>query len=143
MEIKLENNIEVLQMALLNEKKVKLACIFGSYGTSKQKESSDVDLAISIGHPMAIDQKLYFSNLIQKLTGKEVDLIDLTVATGTVFKEALTTGRIIVNKDPNHLGQILIRMLSEENDYQLQKRKLANQARERIFSVQGSSKSKT
>ncbi len=70
-------------------------------------------------------------------------MIDLLTATGTVFKEAMTTGRIIVNHNRDLMGRILIRLLSEEEDFQKRKRALAAEARERIFRVQGSSQPKT
>ncbi len=139
----MDDQLIKIQKLFEQENSIKMAIVFGSFGTEMERPTSDIDIALSIGSPMSIEQKLHFSNLIQKSTGKEVDLIDLTVATGTVFKEAMTTGRFIVNKDSNHLGQILIRMLSEENDYQVQKREMAFSARERIFNVQGSSKPKT
>ncbi len=139
----MENRLIKIEKLLDDENSIKIALVFGSFGTENERPTSDIDVALSLGLPMSIEQKMHFYNLIQKATGKEVDLIDLTVATGTVFKEALTTGRFVVNKDSDHLGQILIRMLSEESDYQVRKREIAFSARERIFNVQGSSKPKT
>ena len=52
-------------------------------------------------------------------------MIDLLTATGTVFKEAMPTGRIIVNHNRDLMGRILIRLLSEEEDFQKRKRALA------------------
>ena len=132
-----------LRLALASHPLVQIATVFGSFGSPRENPQSDVDIAIASTQPLTLDQRLELLNLIERTTGRRVDLIDLFTATGTVFKEAMTTGRILVNHNRDLMGRILIRLLSEEEDFQKRKRALAAEARERIFRVQGSSQPKT
>ncbi len=139
----MNQNLENLRLALASHALVQIATVFGSFGSPREKPQSDVDIAVASTQPLTPDQKLELLNLIERATGRRVDLIDLITATGTVFKEAMTTGRILVNHNRDLMGRILIRLLSEEEDFQKRKRALAAEARERIFRVQGSSQPKT
>ena len=109
----MKQSLENLRLSLASHPILQIATVFGSFGSPRENPQSDVDM------------------------------IDLLTATGTVFKEAMPTGRIIVNHNRDLMGRILIRLLSEEEDFQKRKRALAAEARERIFRVQGSSQPKT
>lgn len=139
----MKQTLENLRLALARNPLVQIATVFGSFGSPRENSQSDVDIAIASTQTLTLDQRLELLNLIERTTGRRVDLIDLLTATGTVFKEAMTTGRILVNHNRDLMGRILIRMLSEEEDFQKRKRALAAEARERIFRVQGSSQPKT
>ncbi len=139
----MKQTLENLRLALASHPLVQIATVFGSFGSPRENSQSDVDIAIASTQTLTLDQRLELLNLIERTTGRRVDLIDLLTATGTVFKEAMTTGRILVNHNRDLMGRILIRMLSEEEDFQKRKRALAAEARERIFRVQGSSQPKT
>lgn len=137
-----KSDLENLLKNLEGEALVRIAILFGSFGTASERPESDVDIAIAGPTPLNTDQKLQLLTLVEKSTGRAVDLIDLQTATGTVFKEALSKGRILINHDTDLMGRLLIRMLSDEADYQTCKRALAAEARERIFRVEGRTKSK-
>jgi uncharacterized protein len=137
-----KNNLEGLLHALDGEPLVRIAILFGSFGTNYEKPESDVDIAIGGSTPLTTDQKLNILSLVETSTRRTVDLIDLQTATGTVFKEALSKGRILINHDTDLMGRLLIRMLSEAADFQIRKRALAAEAQERIFRVEGRTKSK-
>ena len=135
--------LDSLRLKLEQDRDLKLAILFGSFGTLKEKSASDLDIAIAMDKAMSPEIKLEKMTMIEHIVKRSVDLIDLQTASGTVLKESLTTGRMILNRDSDLLARIHVRMISDEEDFQKRKRSLAAEARKRIFHVKGSEKPKT
>jgi predicted nucleotidyltransferase len=137
------SKLDQLITALRGEPSVLIAILYGSFGTPRERPDSDIDIAVAGSKAFSTEEKFKILSTIERVTGKQVDLIDLNHASGTVFREALVSERVLKNEDRDLMGRILIRMLSEEEDFQKSKRVLATEARQRIFRVKGSTKSKT
>jgi predicted nucleotidyltransferase len=84
--------IELLQSLLSGKKNLHLALLIGSYGSSRQRPESDVDLAVSAGRPMTCDERFSLTDAISAATHRPVDLIDLETSHGLILKQALRHG---------------------------------------------------
>ena len=128
--------VQIVQKILTQHQDISLALIFGSVAKGTFIDSSDLDLAVAGSSPLSPEEKL---NLIQSLSDalhREVDLVDLRVATGTVFKQALTTSVPIVLKDPMLLARCASRMVFEDADFHGFRRKLMKDRRKKVFDGQ-------
>lgn len=97
---------------------VRIAIIYGSFANGTQKPMSDVDIGIAGLRKLEMDDLAHLQTQLSNATSKEIDLIDFNIASGTVFKEALTRGKIILNLDDELYARILSRMLFNEADYE-------------------------
>lgn len=97
--------------------KVKIALVYGSFASGKFSAQSDLDLGIAAHTPLDMEDMVKVQTKLSLCTGREVDLIDLNTATGTVLKEALTTGHVLFDQDPVLFARILSRMVTEEADF--------------------------
>ncbi len=113
-----------------------VALIFGSIARDQFTAQSDLDLAIGGPKAFSPDQKVAIINSLSALIGREVDLIDLGTASGTVFKQALTTGVPVFVKDSNLLARFASRMVFDDADFQAYRRKLMKERRKRVFDGQ-------
>lgn len=52
--------------------------LFGSYARGKQKPSSDIDIAIDVGHRLNLHEQQFLWNLLDALpTAQTIDLVDM------------------------------------------------------------------
>src|SRR5262245_44844116 len=80
---------------------LKLAIVYGSIARGQEQPESDIDLAIASTSPLTVERKLELIEALSSNLGREVDLLDLFESTGTVLKEALSTGKIVINRTPD------------------------------------------
>lgn len=95
---------------------VKLAVLFGSYGTSRFHEKSDLDIAVAFSASMSLEDRLRIQSELSTLVKREVDLLDLQSCHGAILQEALCKGQMLVKKDPEIYALLLKRMMYEAED---------------------------
>lgn len=127
---------QAVQDALSRYPEITVALIFGSVAKDTFTSSSDLDLAIGGPKVFSPEEKVAIINQLSALIGREVDLIDLGVASGTVFKQALTTGVPVFIKDSNLLARYASRMVFDDADFHAFRRKLMKVRRKRVFDAQ-------
>ena len=114
----IEHEIESkLKEFLNNDSTVSFAFIFGSYARRKQKNTSDVDIAIYFNNP---PEGIGLLNLIDKLsdlTGKEVDLIVFNSASAFLRHQVMKYGVPIVIKDRNSYRRFREKTISDCDEY--------------------------
>ena len=72
--------------------------LFGSYGTPRQHQGSDLDIALLTAQPLNPVRLFELANDLSIRIGCEVDLVDLSSASTVMAKEVLRTGeRLLVN----------------------------------------------
>ncbi len=118
---------------LIQNRSVQIGIVFGSFARGSERPDSDFDLAIAGEAAFAMDEFADLHNELSKIVGRALDLLDLNRATGTVFKEALSTGKILVSKNPELLARINCRMIFDEEDFQKKRRRLMADIRSEIF----------
>jgi len=93
-----------------------LVLVFGSVASGRATAVSDLDLAFhSQGSldPVRVAEMAQSLGLIAR---REVDLVDLARAHGTLHNEILTKGRILFQEDATVFGMEISRMLREQED---------------------------
>ncbi len=130
-----QKKIDELADFLSGIESILVAIVYGSYALGTANDKSDFDLAIAGEQTFSIDEFADLHRRISSHLQKELDLIDLNRANGTVFKQALTTGSIIVLKNTNLLARINTRMIFDEQDFQSKRRVLMSKIRKDIFNA--------
>jgi predicted nucleotidyltransferase len=128
--------IQQLEKILGDDVSIKVAFVYGSLAKGGFRPDSDIDLAVAGDKPFTDDEKVSLMTSLSLSLKREIDLIDLNTATGTVFKQALTTGRLVVMKDANLLARCASRMVFDEADFQIFRRKLMAERKRKVFRVE-------
>ena len=95
---------------------IELAIVYGSASAGTMRRDSDVDIAVLFDHALAIEQKLELKGLLEQILLRDVDLVDLSELSGTILKQILCKGRILVKKDSRVLADLYKRMIYNQTD---------------------------
>jgi predicted nucleotidyltransferase len=107
---------ESLRKTLKNFENIKLCIVFGSVAAGKSSSTSDLDIAVAGDLPLSSEKILELVEALGEVLNHEIDLIDLTTATGPILKQALSTGVVIQNLDKSLYARLISRMLFNEAD---------------------------
>jgi predicted nucleotidyltransferase len=92
---------EKLRDFFLLDANVLLALIFGSFGTPEESPFSDIDIAVLLRDKISLKEELRMSaELTQVLSREDIDLVILRQAPINISYRALSTGRIVFERDP-------------------------------------------
>ncbi len=98
-----EELIQILCDHLTANSVVTAAYLFGSQATGKARAKSDIDIAVlyvpGLSAIERFDQKLIIAAEVERLTGKETDIVDLISAPLFLQYEIRRTGCLILDKD--------------------------------------------
>jgi predicted nucleotidyltransferase len=108
--------LDQIRSVLLEYPDIKLCIIFGSVASGRASTNSDLDIAVAGSQPLSQDLFIALMTDFSSATGHEIDLVDLTAATGEILKQALSKGVVLQNLDRNLYAQLIIRMLFNEAD---------------------------
>ncbi|WPX07819.1 type VII toxin-antitoxin system MntA family adenylyltransferase antitoxin [Anaerocellum danielii] len=101
--------LEVLKEYFEKESAIVFAYLFGSYAKGKEREDSDVDIAVYVNEELANDSKRLLEFQVKHMLGisdilrKEVDLVILNQASPLLRHEVISEGILIVEKDHDKL----------------------------------------
>ncbi|AEM73718.1 DNA polymerase beta domain protein region [Caldicellulosiruptor acetigenus 6A] len=101
--------VEILKEYFEKEDNVIFAYLFGSYAKGKERENSDVDIAVYVNEEIAKDSKKVLDFQIKHMSNisdilkKEVDLVILNHASPLLRHEVISEGILLVEKDHNKL----------------------------------------
>lgn len=95
---------------------LKLAIIYGSTATGKMRPNSDVDIALLFDHPLDAEQKMTLMSRLESELGRDVDLVDLFALNGTILKQVLTKGRVLIQTTSGALAELTQRMIYNQTD---------------------------
>jgi len=96
---KLQPEIEALRVYLEKVSEIELAILFGSMATGCYTANSDVDLAIKKNRPISVQQKVKLIEQVALLTGRAVDLVDLSVVGEPLLGQILKYGKRLSGSD--------------------------------------------
>ena len=128
-----EKLLQIAEDTLSMESDVLLAIVYGSTAEGILRPDSDVDIAVYYGAPLDAEGKISLVEKLADAAGREVDLVDLHSAHGTLIRQILTKGRVIVKRDASVYELLLKRMVFEEEDYMPYYRRLLRERRERFI----------
>ncbi len=96
--------------------KVVLVVLFGSVASGKQRADSDLDIALSAGHPLTVDEKIALNGALAESTGRAIDLIDLSVVGEPLLGQIVRHGRRLLGSDTLY-GELISKHLFEQADF--------------------------
>ena len=96
---KLSPEIEALFAYLKQDGDIELAILFGSMANDKYTTKSDVDLAINKNRPLTEHQKKDMIEQVALITGRAVDLVDLSTVGEPLLGQILKYGKRLLGSD--------------------------------------------
>lgn len=94
-----EKEIEAIRRYLSQQEDILLAIVFGSLATGKAGRQSDLDIAIQKKQALTAEEKIELISQLALITGRSIDLIDLSTAGEPVLGQILKYGRRILGSD--------------------------------------------
>ena len=88
---------EIKQIRRLLEKRGDITCalIFGSYAKGDVLPESDVDIALLANHSLDVSDRMALISRIAAITGRPVDLVDLSSAGEPLLGEIFVQGFVV------------------------------------------------
>ena len=105
-----------IEQVLTRHPSIVVAILFGSLATGRNRNDSDLDLAVASTTPLDPQIRI---QLIEELAiglGRPVDLIDLAQTHGPLLQQILTKGRLLICTDRTRYANLLLRVVYEEAD---------------------------
>jgi predicted nucleotidyltransferase len=107
-----------LGQALQGRPEVRLALLFGSSVTRGLERARDIDIAVSFTRPMSLMEQCHFGESLEKVAGREVDLIDLDSASTLLRSEVARHGVVLWTRARRDLIEFRARVPLEFFDLQ-------------------------
>jgi len=101
---------------LEREPGLKLVLMYGSAAAERMRHDSDVDVAVLFDNPLSIEEKIDLISRLEIELKRDVDLVDLFNLSGTILKQVLCKGRIVINNDTGALTRLYQRMVYNQAD---------------------------
>lgn len=105
-----------VKAVLCDESGLTLAILYGSAATGRMQAGSDVDIAVLFDRPLSAEQKMTLISRLERELHREVDLVDLFSLNGTILKQILSKGRVLVQTKPGGLAGLVQRMIYNQAD---------------------------
>jgi predicted nucleotidyltransferase len=109
-------DLHVIQEALSGQLGLRLAVLFGSCATGRQRHDSDLDIAIDMGQVKTAQQHIDIISALALATGRPIDLIDLRLVGEPLLGQILKYGKRIVGSDVVH-AQYMTRHVMDMADF--------------------------
>src|SRR5690554_5114497 len=111
-------NLSSLTKYIQNHTRVSAAWLFGSVATGKDREGSDVDLAIlfvpNLSKQERFDMRLFIASELSSLVGRDVDIVDMQAAPLFLQHQVRKNGQLLVEKDHAYRVNYVVR---SQRDY--------------------------
>ncbi len=93
-----------------------LAILYGSAAKRRLREDSDVDIAVLFDHPLSAGQKMELISRLERRLQRDVDLVDLFSLNGTILKQVLCSGMVLLQTEPQARAGLTRRMIFNQED---------------------------
>lgn len=111
---------------------VTLVYVFGSLATGRQTANSDVDVAVKGLRPLEAETKTAIIEALAAITGRPVDLVDLSLAGEPIRGEILRHGKRLKGDATQHAEQTLRHIYDNEDFVPIVRRMLAERRKQWI-----------
>ncbi len=116
---------------------IQLATLFGSGARHQLTDHSDIDVAVAAHSPLSLDVRLELADRLTQALRREVDLIDLQAASGTILQQSLCDGRLILKKDADLYAELIKRLWFNQADMMPYTRRILAERRRRFLHESG------
>lgn len=107
---------------------IQLAILFGSLANGSARPDSDLDLAVSAGRPLEVQEKIELIEELAEATGRPVDLVDIVTAGEPLSGQILKRGRKIIGST-THYALFLNRHLLDQADFMPYRQRILEERR--------------
>lgn len=90
--------------------------LFGSLARGTARPDSDLDIAVDIGRPLAMEEKIALIDALALSTGRPIDLVDLRVIGEPLLGQVLRHGRRL-RASERAWGELYARHVYESTDF--------------------------
>jgi predicted nucleotidyltransferase len=110
-----------------------IACayLFGSAAGGRFTKTSDIDLGLAASHPLSADAKAHLRAELEDTIHRDIDLVDLQQATGSILRQALH-GICILCRNTTVRYQVMRRLIYDQEDMQPLRNQIMQQRRLRF-----------
>ena len=98
------------------EQGLKLAIVYGSAASGTMRPGSDVDLALLYDQPLSAERKMAIAARLERDLLRTVDLVDLSTISGTILKQVLYKGRVLIQNEEGLFAVLLKKMIYNQTD---------------------------
>ena len=95
---------------------IRLAILFGSLAKGKADRDSDIDLAIDVGRPFTLHEKIQLITELAETLGRPVDLVDIFSVGEPLLGQIVTKGKILQG-DSTRFALLLSKHLFNQADF--------------------------
>lgn len=125
--------LQKLRAILEADPDLRLAFVYGSFARGKETAASDLDLAVAFSEALTPERRIELAQSLGKKIGREVDLVDLRSARGLIIEEAISHGKLLINRDPLLYAGIMKRMWFDRADFYPLRERILETRRRRAF----------
>ena len=111
-----QNLPRAILAALDTQPGIQLAVLFGSLAGGWEHRGSDVDLAIDVGHPLAVSERIALIDALAQRTGRPVDLVDLRVVGEPLLGQIIRHGKRLLGSETRY-AELIRRHLFDQADF--------------------------
>ncbi|KMT64719.1 type VII toxin-antitoxin system MntA family adenylyltransferase antitoxin [Catenovulum maritimum] len=108
--------IERLKEILNQQPELEIAILYGSAVNGKMRPDSDVDIAVLFNQPLNTSQKLTLASQLEKQLNRSIDLTDLSNLNGTILKQVLSKGVVLIENDKDAKEKLISKMIYNQAD---------------------------
>jgi len=101
---------------LRQQKGINLAILFGSLSTGNVHRESDMDIAIGKKQPLSAEEKVELISQLALLTGRAIDLIDLSTVGEPILGQILKYGKRLTGTD-TAFAELALKNLYAQEDF--------------------------
>lgn len=98
------------------EQGLKLAIVYGSAASGTMRPGSDVDLALLYDKPLSAERKMDITARLEHELLRTVDLTDLSNLSGTILKQVLCKGRVLIQNEAGLFAKQMQKMIYNQAD---------------------------
>lgn len=107
---------EQINRVLTSHPGIALAILFGSLAAGRARPDSDVDVAVGGLRPLSERERQDLIGELAQSTGRAVDLVDLSSASGPLLSRILSTGRLLRCADRGLYAELIKRAIYDDAD---------------------------
>ena len=111
-----------LHQVLARHPEIRLALLFGSVAKGTARYDSDLDIAVGAAHPLDAHDIMMLISELAELTGRPIDLIDLSTIGEPLLGQIIAGGRRIMGNDTLYAEQVLKHLYNQEDFVPYQRR---------------------
>ena len=101
---------------LLSVPGLRLAIVYGSAVSGRMRPNSDVDIAVLLDQPLSAERKVNIAIGLEQRLSRRVDLTDLMSLSGTILKQILCKGQVLVKADTASIAELTRKMIYNQAD---------------------------